>query len=136
MVLPIKSADEVYTAIEDALQDIKEPQTCASLMENPTVRAAVIERFGPDVQEATNKLSDRLSFMWRRKVLDRFTAPPSRSQARWAYAPKGMFSDSGEPIEYKKKLPALPPDTMKITEKDGEVTIELQQFTIIVRPRT
>lgn len=29
MVIPIKSAYEVYTAIEDALQNIKGPQTCS-----------------------------------------------------------------------------------------------------------
>lgn len=45
-MLPIKSRDRLYEAIENALKNIKEPQTCADLMENPDVRSAVIERFG------------------------------------------------------------------------------------------
>ena len=136
MVLPIKSADELYDAIETALQDINEPQTCASLMDVPNVRSAALERFGADVQSATNKLSDRLSFMWRRGVLDRFPAPPSRSQARWAYALSGTFENYDTPIKYKKKDVPLGDHAMRITEKDGEVILDFQQFTISIRPKT
>lgn len=59
----IKSSNTIYNVIEQALQNIGRPLTCAELMDRPEVRAAAMERFDADVQIATNKLSDTLDFM-------------------------------------------------------------------------
>ena len=82
MTNPIRSGDELYDVIERALKNITEPQTAAMLMERVEVRNAATERFGKDIQVAINKLSDRLGFMWRRGVLDRLAAPPTRTMSR------------------------------------------------------
>lgn len=74
--------------------------------------------------------------MWRRGVLDRFSAPPSRSQARWAYALSGEFKDFDTPIKFVPKKEALGKHALRITEKDGEVILDFQQFTISIRPKT
>lgn len=130
---PIKSADQIYDAIETALAKANAMQTCADLMENPEVRAAAIDRFGKDIQVTTNKMSDTLGFMWRRGILDRFPAPPSRSMARFAYALKNKIAEA-EPIRFDQ-TPKLGKHALGITERDGEVILDFQQFTIIVRPK-
>lgn len=131
----IKSTDGIYDAIDDALSNITVPQSAPSLMDNPAVRQAAMKKFGNDIQIATNKLSDTLGFMWRRGVIDRFAAPPDRSQARWAYAKKGDFSDYDTPIAYQPSEPKLGKHALSITEKDGEVVLDFQQFTIVIRPK-
>jgi hypothetical protein len=131
----IKSEDSIYDVIDEALTDVGQPQTCHQLMDNPKVRDAALKRFDSDVQIATNKLSDTLGFMWRRGVIDRFAAPPTRSQARWAYAKKNTFSDFDTPIPYVPQKDKLGKHTLAITEKDGEVILDFQQFTIVIRPK-
>lgn len=133
---PVKSNDQLYEVLENALKNISEPQTAPSLMDRPEVRAAALARFGNDVQIATNKLSDVLGFMWRRGSLDRFSAPPSRSMARFAYALRDEFSDFNTPIKYTPpELPKLGKHKLSIVEKDGEVVLDFQEFTILIRPK-
>lgn len=132
----IKSNDAIYDAITTALGESANPQTCAELMERPSIRHAALTRFGQDVQVATNKLSDTLGFMWRRGVLDRFSATDSRTMARYAYALKGKAAVVEEPIVYEKPdLPKLGPHALSITERDGEVVLDFKQFTIVIRPK-
>lgn len=131
----IRSADEIYTALETALKNVTEPQTCADLMGRPLVREAAITRFGKDMQVTTNKLSDLLGFMWRKGVLDRFAAPPSRSMARYAYllkdrAATAVTAETGAPIPK-----GLGKHALAITEKDGEVILDFKQFTIVIKPK-
>ena len=129
----IKSTDSLYDVITSALNNAVRPMTCADLMDIHEVRIAAIERFDKDVQVTTNRVSDRLNFMWRRGVLDRFSAPPdSLSMARFAYAIKGKMKDE-EPIT--SDLPKLGKHALSITERDGEVVLDFQQFTVIVRPK-
>lgn len=130
---PIKSADEIYSAIENALAKASTVQTCADLMEDPAVRNAAVERYGTDIQTTTNKVSNVLGFMWRRGLLDRFPAAPSRSMARFAYALKNKIVEA-EPIPFDQ-TPKLGKHALSITERDGEVILDFQQFTIIVRPK-
>lgn len=133
-MIKIRSSDEIYEILERVLGSSKHMMTCAELMDNPEVRAAALERFGKDVQLTTNKLSDTLGFMWRRGVVDRFPAPPSRSMARYAYALKNKIVEE-EPIRYDNTLPKLGRHALSITERDGEVVLDFSQFTIIVRPK-
>lgn len=81
------------------LKNSKEPMTCAMLMDLANVRQAACERFGADVREATNRLSDLLGFMWRRGLLHRYTAPFNQgSLARYAYGYKQV------PLSSRKKF--------------------------------
>lgn len=134
----IKSRDETYSVIENALAGAKEPLTCADLMDRPEVRAAVLARFGKDVQISTNKLSDLLGFMWRKEIIDRFPAPASRTMARFAYLLKKR-----DLPETHAELKPIPPrvsnstslSDLVITEGDGEVILDFKQFTITIRPK-
>jgi len=131
--LNIKSNDSLYDVLEDALTGLKEPVTAAALMERPKVRASAIERFGPDIQVATNKLSDRLGFMWRKGVLEKFPSTDPHTIARFAYMLKAQSLPS------PKALPSSPASVvnsaLSIIERDGEVVLDFKQFTIIVRPK-
>lgn len=119
----IKSDDGLYTALENAFAKSREPLTCAAIMDDPEVRAAALNRFGNDLQVATNKVSDKLGFMWRRGILDRVPAPPSRSMARFAY------------VMHEPEMPRLGKHAMSITEKDGEVVLDFKQFTVVIKPK-
>ena len=130
----IKSADEIYPVITEALEKATRVLTCADLMGHPTVFTAALGRWGNDKARASEKLSDTLGFMWRKGVIDRFDAPPSSSFARYAYALPGRFDNSGA---VTKIAPALTKNKgdMSIVERDGEVVIELKDFTIVIKPK-
>jgi hypothetical protein len=131
--MKIKSEEVLYTIVERALTEAEAPMTCADLMEIPEVRDAARKRFGSDVQLATNKLSDMLGFMWRRQVLDRYTAPPSRSLARYAYkiAKPQVVSEAPLP----SPVPLTTKQGFTISEQNGDVLIHFSSFTIRVTPR-
>lgn len=131
--MKIKSDEVLYTIVEKTLTEADAPMTCADLMEIPEVRNAARKRFGSDVQLATNKLSDMLGFMWRRQVLDRYTAPPSRSMARYAYKIAKPQAVSEAPIP--SPVPLTTKQRFTITEQDGDVLIHFPSFTIRVTPR-
>ena len=123
--MKIKSTEAIYHVVEEALSQSEHPQSCAALMDRPEVRAAAVAKFGADVQIATNKLSDILSFMWRKGVLDRFPAPPSTSMARYAYALRNQILDSK----------AISKHALQIVEREGEVVLDFKQFTIVIKPK-
>lgn len=132
----IRSDDQIYTVLDDFLEKASSPVTCADLMDIPDVRAAAIVRWGKDIQRCREKLSDTLGFMWRREVLDRFTAPfAENGRARWCYALKGRFEDYDTPKVYKKPEKTKNSGDLEIIEKDGEVVISLKGFTITVKPK-
>jgi len=131
-VTKIRSSDEIYEILERTLSKSSNMMTCAELMDTPEVKAAALERFGKDVQIATNKFSDTLGFMWRRGVIDRFPTPASQSMARYAYALKNKIVEK-EPIRYDVTLPKLGKYALSITERD--VVLDFNQSTIIVRPK-
>lgn len=113
----IKSSNEIYDVIESALTDTPQALTA-------------IERFGSDVQITTNKLSDLLGFMWRREVLDRFNATDARTKSRYAYKLKSSQNIDLKPIQH---IPAK--SSLKITETEGGVVIELDTFSITIQKR-
>lgn len=122
--MAVRSSKTVYQLIEKHLQDSETPLTCVDLMEFPDLRQAALDEYGSDIQQATNKLSDALGFMWRRDLLDRYTNHDVTSKARFAYGwarPK-----SPPPLSFDRK------PEMKITEKDGKVIIDLQNITITI----
>lgn len=130
----IKSNDSIYDVVTEELERSTQPQTVSDLMAVPTIYTTALQRWGNDKVRASEKLSDTLGFMWRRGVLDRFPAPPSRSMARYAYALANRLDATGE----LKKIEA--PSTkhrgdLTVIEKDGEVVIELKDFIIVVKPK-
>lgn len=129
----IKSNDNLYDVLEETLTGLTEPVTARALMENPKVRASALERFGDDVQIATNQLSNRLGFMWKKGVLEKFPSTDPQSIARFTYALK---------VRNIPKPSALPPSpkapsnyTMTITETDDGVVLDFKQFTICIKPK-
>lgn len=59
----IRSQNEIYERLEEAFEKSEEPLTCVDLIELPEIRDAAIARWGRDIMEATEKLSDTLGFM-------------------------------------------------------------------------
>ena len=132
----VRSEDQIYEVLFAAFEKIDRPLSCTELLEMPDVRAAAINRWGKDIRNTSEKLSDTLGFLWRRGTLDRFTAPPlANSRARWAYAMKDRFVDYDTPKVYKKPEKTKTPGDLEIVEKDGEVVITMKGFVITVRPR-
>jgi len=132
----IRSVDEIYSVLDEAMSNIPRPLSCAELMDRPDVRGAAIAKWGKDIQKATDKLSDTLGFMWRRQVLDRFSSPVvGSSRARFAYAKAGDFKDFDTPMKYIAPERTSAKGDMEIIEKNGEVIISLKDFTIVIRPK-
>lgn len=131
----IRSQNEIYECLDKVFENSKEPLTCVDLMDMPGVRDAAIERWGKDIQESTEKLSDTLGFMWRRGILDRFPAPLNpKNKARYAYAKKAVVNDM-DPVPYEPKVRTKNKGDLEIVEKDGEVVLNFEKFTIVIRPR-
>ena len=143
--MKIRSENSIYQVISGiSMSSAKAPMTCAELMEIPEMRAAAIEKFGSDIQVATNKLSDMLGFLWRRTTIARFDAPltaaTGRSMARYAYwyvdKAKVDEVDDGHP-----RAPISPPiplhikPSFNISERNGSVIIDFPNFTITVNPK-
>ena len=105
-IVKIRSQERIYVVVEEALKSNEEPMTCAMLMDRNDVRVAACERFGSDVREATNRLSDLLSFMWRRGLLHRYTAPFNQgSLARYAYGLKQTTPEATKEITFSSPTP-------------------------------
>ena len=131
----IKSNDEIYPIVTEALGKATKLMTCADLMGVPDVFNAALARWGNDKVKASEKLSDTLRYMWVRGALDRFPAPPSHSMARYAYALAGRFGNNGE-VKLAPPSPATKnKGDMTVVERDGEVVIELKDFTIVIKPK-
>lgn len=131
----IRSQNEIYERLDEAFDKFKDPMTCVDLMEIPEVRAAALSRWGKDVQEATEKLSDTIAFMWRRGILNRYAAPPNpRNKARYAYA-KRLEESVEDAIPYKPTPRTKNRGALEIVEKDGEVVLNFEKFTVVIKSK-
>lgn len=133
--MKIKSDDNIYNVVEKALAKQDEPVTCATLMDMPEVKKAAIARFGPDVQIATNKLSDLLGFMWRRTVLERYPAPPSRSMARFAYKLAKKEVSTRPPTPISPPTPLFRKQNFEVIQTEEGVVIDFEKFTLTIRSK-
>lgn len=135
--MKVRSDNNIYQVIDEVLKKASAPMTCAELMEVPEIREAAVEKFGSNIQVATNKLSDILGFLWRRASIARFDAPPSRSMARYAYGylnkPEARNDEPPKPLSPPIPLHVKP--SFRITEKNGDVVIDFPSFTITVTPK-
>ena len=135
----IRSADEIYNIVENALRERGGALSAPELMEILEVRRAALERYGPDVQIATNKLSDLLGFMWRKGVLKRYAVQDViGTRARFSYewptdtapAPLQQIETPPSPTTLGATKPRF-----TITEKDDKVIIDFERFTLIIRSK-
>lgn len=133
----IRSDSDMYKYLDEVFEAAKGPLTCVDLMDNPNVRAEAINRWGKDIQYATEKLSDMLGYMWKKNVLDRYPYAGTRTRARYCYTKKDAPAvEEAEPIPYvpQEKTKTKNKGNMGIVEKDGELVITLKEFTIVIRP--
>lgn len=97
-------------------------------MDIEEIRLAALDDFGGvdrDLQQATNKMSDVLGFMWRRGVLTRYPAPKDgTSFARFSYAWNEKPEPDARPIP-PPPSPSIGKSKLNIVEKDNGVEIEL-----------
>lgn len=120
----------LYDALETALKKAKEPQTCGNLFERPEI----------SMHAATaNRVSDYLGHMWRKGLLTRQPSPRmDRSGARWMYQwlgrPEAKSLDPLQAIVFTGKGAAARPK-ITVDEATNVVTIELPEFTIVVKPK-
>lgn len=131
----IKSNEEIYAVLTEKLEKISQPITCVDAMDSPEIRAAAFRRWGNDPAAVTMKLSDHLGYMWRKGLLDRFNAPQTTSMARYAYALKNRFSDYDTPISYVPPAQTKHKGDLEIIEKDGEIILNFEKFTVVIKPR-
>lgn len=132
--MAIRSDRPIYELVEKHLKLNPQPMTCTDLMEIEEVRTEALNEFGGvdrNVQHATNKLNDVLSFMRRRSLVIRYPSI-TKGKARFAYEWTKKEQVSVKPI---KPLPApsSAKTPMQITERDGFVEIELDKFVITIR---
>jgi hypothetical protein len=130
----IKSDANIYRELERVLKQTGEtPLTCVDIYEQD---AAI-----RDIVENTNRLSDYLGHMWRRGLLQRwFAAQSSTARARYAYtwkeADEGVVTPRKLADAKASYLTAVPTAKNKpnvtITESDGRVVLDFDQFTITV----
>jgi hypothetical protein len=134
----IKSNAEIYSVLEDAMTGLTEPITCAELMDRPEVRASAVEKYGSDVQIATNKLSDHLGFMWRRGVLERYPADSSNTRARFAYLWKQVTVPQPKAMPNARSVNNLDGNRRNldiVDNGDGSVSVHLDNFIINIKHR-
>jgi hypothetical protein len=99
-------------------------------MDLESVRKVVTQHYGKDIQTATNKLSDMLSYMWRKEMLDRYPQVANdNTKARYTYDLKQPKTPQPE---VRPPNPSKKPSFTVIEGKDS-ITFEFDRFTLIVR---
>ena len=124
----------IYAVLERLLRATKDPLTAADLFENQDVK---------NFADSVNRVSDYVGHMWRRGLVQRWTAPPQlNNKTRFAYTWK-EGGPTAEPVQDKvKRLPEmrvlknpLSKPNIRITEEDDRVIIELDEFSITVQSK-
>ena len=133
--MKIRSQERIYGVVEEALKSSEKPMTCAMLMDRNDVRAAACERFGSDVREATNRLSDLLGFMWRSVAVQQPPTPFNQgSLARYAYGLKQAVPEEPKEITFSSPTPSTKP-TFTLVELDDGVQLDFKHFTVVIRSK-
>lgn len=121
----------VYAVLEKLIKQAKEPVTCVDLFDHQEVKKYA---------DSTSRVSDFVGHMWRRGLLQRWTAPRTLdSKARFAYTwkeneatPTAAPLDSPvERITMVRSNYAKP--NVTITEEESSIVLDFEQFTITVQ---
>lgn len=133
-----QSEPGIYAVLEQLLRATKEPLTCTDLFDNPSVKKHA---------DSPNRVSDYVGHMWRRGLLQRWTAPRDlTSKARFAYTWKdqtGSLEKIGE--KPRAKIASMPdlqvlqsqltkPNVL-ITEEDNRIVLDFEQFTLTIQSK-
>lgn len=127
--MAIKSEHPIYKVLEHLLRESDTPLTSVQLWDAPEVR---------EHAKSAEKVSDHLGLMWRRGLVQRWTAPKdSLARARYAYT----WIDQPE-ANVPKRVEALHVVTsphkranVTITEEKDRVVLDFEKFTLIVQAK-
>lgn len=127
--MAIKSDAEIYRIIEAHIKASSEPLTCVALWEHNDVR---------EHARSPEKVSDFLGLMWRRNLLQRWSAPKtSTDRSRYAYSwvedteankPKKVDVMSLVDTRHKKS-------NVTVTEDGNRIILDFDKFTLIVQAK-
>ena len=130
------SGQGIYAVLERLLKatDDNHPLTCTDLFDDPEVKKYA---------DSPNRVSDYVGHMWRRGLVQRWTAPRTlNNKARFAYTWKG--APTVEPLPDKKvshmpdlkvlKNPLTKPNVV-VTEGDNEIVLDFAEFTLTIRSK-
>lgn len=122
--------NDLFPAIERALQTATEPLDCNQLFDMEEIRA---------VAPSTNRVSDYLGVLFRRGIVSRVAAPrDSKNKARWKYIWKGKplpeWRAKVPIVDYKPKA-ILDRPSMYISEDGDNINIELPELIIQIRKK-
>lgn len=125
----------IYAILEKLLRATNEnkPLTCTDLFDDPEVKKYA---------DSPNRVSDYIGHMWRRGLLQRWTAPRNlNNKARYAYTWKDKTTVEPVPDKASRmpdlkvlKSPLTKPN-VTIIEDENEIVLDFAEFTITVRSK-
>ncbi len=125
----------IYAILEKLLRATNEnkPLTCTDLFDDPEVKKYA---------DSPNRVSDYIGHMWRRGLLQRWTAPRNlNNKARYAYTWKDKTTVEPVPdkVSHMPDLKVLKSPLTKpnvtIIEDENEIVLDFAEFTITVRSK-
>lgn len=125
----------IYAILEQLLRATSEPLTCVDLFE----KIPDVKRYA----ETPNRISDYVGHMWRRGLLQRWTAPKTlESKARYAYTWKDGSKDAKPVPDKVRQMPdmkvlknPLTKPNIQIIEEGDRVVLDFPDFTITVQSK-
>ncbi len=125
----------IYAILEKLLRATNEnkPLTYTDLFDDPEVKKYA---------DSPNRVSDYIGHMWRRGLLQRWTAPRNlNNKARYAYTWKDKTTVEPVPDKVSRmpdlkvlKSPLTKPN-VTIIEDENEIVLDFAEFTITVRSK-
>ena len=124
------SASGIYTILERLIKKAGDtPVTCLDLFDDPDVK---------QYAKTSNRVSDFLGHMWRRGLLQRWTAANDlTTRARYAYTWKDSTPQKLDTpaVPLKVIQNALSKPNVTITEEDSRIVLDFADFTITVQSK-
>lgn len=115
----------IYVKLEKLLKQAKQPLTRTDLYDRAEIR---------EMAKSADDVSDRLGYMWRRKLLTRVPAPRTgMKSARWAYSWRKEVDLPVKPVSVEEAKPQRLKGLEYRREPDGAVTIISDKLEITVR---
>jgi hypothetical protein len=117
----------IYQALEQALREAKEPLSARELLSNDDVQQAARESFNTADRVQWNRdLSNTLAYLWRKGLINRVPVSIPGTRSQYAYSCREPLVPSPAPFSSRKP-------TYYITESEDSVSIEFENFAIIVK---
>jgi hypothetical protein len=117
----------IYQALEQALREAEGPLSVNELLLNDKVQKAARDSFSStDRVKCAHDLSNSLSYMWRKGLVNRAQASIPGTRAQYVYSHRAPMVPSPAPLSSRKPV-------YYVTESDDAVTIEFESFAIVVK---